>query len=306
MYSLYSSFKSLLFSDQRELDLKNESKKLLSHVVKGEEEQAIAMIKACPRLLLMTSEARDYSDSRTIKQTPFQAALSANDSIMAKKMVPFFKDLQEVEPDEALRQFNSVFPQGIEEHDKILEKQSYDFTPLINTIINGSQEEKTNAISQFQECMKQERTVTEGFHFNHYDLFNAYQAYAAKYDTMQNKNNRDLFLNKVIGYIQRQMPANYAQAYCKGLHHFIDTGEVSTDRELTLLGGSPFYSDALGVDAAIFSFYCATKHNPGSFGSAQQWEWFPELYISKIEDTQAIKYEIASELGCDAKQMSYN
>jgi hypothetical protein len=69
------------------------SRKLMQHVVFGEQFQANIMIKANPRLLLKKNQARDYS-GRMIIGTPFQAALGAEDERMWNMMVFYFKKLE--------------------------------------------------------------------------------------------------------------------------------------------------------------------------------------------------------------------
>jgi len=241
--------KGILFFSQN-VFLKKTAQKLLTHVVKGEEEQVVAVLEKNPCLLLRTSERKDYSEGRTIKQAAFEAALSANDDIMAKKMIPFFDKIQKIAPGEALRQFKRVFPEGVEAHDRNLQEQAYDFKPLIEDIINGNEEKKINAISRFQEHMKRKRVVTEGAHFNPYDLINAYQAYVDNYKKFQKWHERNLFWKNVIGSIQRNIPANFAQVFCTGLYHFV-CKEKAIERSLKIDKYSMFYSESLGVNHAI-------------------------------------------------------
>ncbi len=74
LYKLSQTSREMSFYCQAVLK-EREAKKLLSHEVKGEEEQTLAMIRANPKLLLHASKAIDYSERFYNNYTPFQAAL---------------------------------------------------------------------------------------------------------------------------------------------------------------------------------------------------------------------------------------
>lgn len=208
--------------------------KLLSHVVKGEQSQALAMIETRPRLLLITSEARDYSDGRTIQQTAFEAALCAGDNIMAKAI------LAHLDAGEAARQFSNAFPKGIEQHTEELKTKAYDFSEIIDAILKGDNDILCDKVNQFHQAMAGEKTISQGAHFNMYHLSNAYQAYAQNFDNFTTWENRDYFWQKIIGFIQRQIPTHYAQEYCR-----------QADSNTQARSLSDFYSSKLGVEHAI-------------------------------------------------------
>jgi len=221
--------------------------KLLTHVVRGEEEQALKMIKANPRLLLIPSEAIDYS-GRTIKGTAFQAALGAEDHIMAQKILEGFGEEGKAI---ALEQLNAQYPEGIDAAVANNLETAYDFTDLINVIISGDEDACNNALEQFRSDMTTPKEITTGMHFNMQHLINAYEAYTNNFDRLANWENRNLFWVKVIGFIQRQMTANYAQYYCTGLYGVVEEN-MPPMRDLKLYDGRPFYSALLGVDFAIY------------------------------------------------------
>ena len=68
---------SMVFSELEQ----REAQKLVTHVVRGKQDEAEAMIKTNPWLLLIKSKAVDYS-GRTIVGTAFQFAIGAGDKPM--------------------------------------------------------------------------------------------------------------------------------------------------------------------------------------------------------------------------------
>lgn len=231
---------------------KKVAKRLVTHVVKGEEKKALEMIAANPRLLLIPSETPNGS----VNGTAFQAALGAEDTIMAEKILPYFNEIKDLKEGEALRQFNAQFPDGLEETVKHNKETAYDFSDLINRIINHDHVDK--ALKQFKQDLKVQDTITTGTHFNMYHLVSANDAYVKNYERLCTQDNRNLFWQQIIGFIQSKMPANYAQAFCRGLQFVVEGGE-DPGRNLHLTDGMPFYWHDLGVSVAIYS----------NFGSAR-------------------------------------
>ncbi len=103
----------------------------MQHVVYGEEEQAEALIKKCPELLLYKATVFDYS-GRKIIATAFQAALGAEDIFMCKMILNYMDN------GEALAQFNEQLPNGLEAKYNFNAETVYDFTPILNAMINNS------------------------------------------------------------------------------------------------------------------------------------------------------------------------
>jgi hypothetical protein len=186
---------------------------LMSLVVKGKEDQALKMIEANPRLLLISSQAKDYS-GRIIKGTAFQAALGAEDEIMVKKMLMYFDKIKGLEKGEVLRQFRAQFKEGLDVAVKVNIDKAYNFHDLVNVRINGDENAIEQALEKFKKDLTFQAAITHGTHFNMYHLINAYQAYFDNFDRLANWENREWFIQKVIGFTQRQMPAYYAQIYC--------------------------------------------------------------------------------------------
>ncbi len=69
--------------------------------------------------------------------------------------------------------------------------------------------------------------ITTGKHFNAQLLVEAFRLFDQNYGAFGNFNSRqnNLFWCKVIGYIQRFLPACYAQAFAQGVYHIVEKGE---------------------------------------------------------------------------------
>ncbi len=187
----------------RTISLEEMSKRLLLHVLRGEQQKAEQLIKKHPGLLNIRTSATDYSD-RVIFATPYQAALGAKDTLMCKMMLPYFQD-----PEEIARQYKEQFPNGIEgEHE-----QAYDFEPIIAAIEKN--ENVDEVLEQFRRDMTSKRVIEHGFHFNTNHLYDAQAALEKHYARLGEEGGK-LFLQKVIGFIQRQVPTVFAQAYSLG------------------------------------------------------------------------------------------
>ncbi len=193
--------------------------KPITHVLRGEEEDALAMINACPETLLMKRTSVDYS-GRSYYATAFQAALLAHDVILCKKMAPLFNKLTDGQAEMA-RQFHELFPYGIPE------QTPYDLASITKTIRVSSDADieavlnKKDYDSQFYREIKSFRenftalSLEEKF-FNPQHLTKAYHVYWIELDIWSVAQSR-AFWCLVIGYMQRFLPACYAQAFCQGL-----------------------------------------------------------------------------------------
>ena len=225
-----------------------DARKLLSHVVLGEQDKAKAMIKANPKLLLIRTKAVDYS-GRTIIGTAFQGALGAGDKPMWNMMLPY---LESLEKGEALRQFHEQFPNGIE--DDVLAEQLKDYYNALALAIINHADHGQSAIEEFRQGITSQKEIEQGKHFNLQHLLAAYQAYIDNFDALTTWDNRDLFWKKVIGYVQRQMTAYDAQVHCSGVKSVLDN-ENAFKRLFGFCNGGEFFP--LSVDSGLgFDFGC--------------------------------------------------
>jgi hypothetical protein len=220
---------------------------LLKHFVLGEQDKAETLIKAHPKWLLNKYLAQDYS-GRTIIATPFQAAIGAGDKPMWEMILRY------LEPLEALRQFREWFPNGIEEETSAKTLQ-VGYNAIVLEIIKG-QTHGQAAISGFRDQITAQKEIRQGRHFNLNHLSAAYQAYIDNFDVLSSWENRDLFWNQVIGYVQRQMTAYDAQIYCSGVKKVLEN-PVAFSRALILANDCEFFptsiSSGVGFDFGVYS-----------------------------------------------------
>jgi hypothetical protein len=199
---------------------------LLTHVLRGEEKHARAMIEANPRLLLIKIEAKDYS-GRAIEGTAFQAALGAEDERMWKMMSFYFdllegKDTIKSAKDCMKNQLTAQFPYGIEETSANHLQRFYN---ALAKAINEDDDNGDEAIERFRQKITKGNVITSGKHFNMQHLIAAYKAcidnFINEFNDFGTSPNRDKFCQEVIGYVQRQIPANFAQANCSEMTKFL-------------------------------------------------------------------------------------
>ncbi|GGI87946.1 hypothetical protein [Legionella impletisoli] len=223
-YNLSQVSSTMFFACQYPLERKA-AQTLLSHVIRGEEAEALKMIVANPRLLLIPSQATDYSGHSYIGITPFQAALIWHDVMLWKKIEPYFDELPNGQA-EKVSQFKALFPEGLPK------QEPYDFRSLIQVISRSSNADimaalqKKNNNTPICQALKNFRTnftdltLKEQF-FNPLHLIEALNVYNTQFDHWS-WHQRDLFWRQAIGYIQRFTPASYAQAFCQGLYYIIE------------------------------------------------------------------------------------
>lgn len=259
--------------------------KFLNHVIHGEQEEAETMLKRDPGLLLAVGKVEDYS-GRKIEGTALQMALGAEDvkyhddeECMVEMIHKYLKQLPNGEAIIA-EQTAKQFPEGWEQKEE--ERQARDHAALvrvINVIANppgaNDTERNTateNAIQAFRDYLAAEnkgagKIFRTGKHFNHQLLVEAFDLYNQNYDSVGGydsaKNNA--VWRKVIGTIERYVPAATAQALCTGVGTIVDE-KGKLQRKLTLhnyhsnraISYFPLDGDSasvLGRDFAVYGYW---------------------------------------------------
>lgn len=202
---------------------------LLLAVAQGNEDEAKRLLTLDPsRLKNKNAVAPEYSGLLIKELTPFQAALCRGDVEMCEMMKPFFAQLENGQA-ELQRQYDEIFPNGIEARVAQQQKEVFDFTPILDVIKHASDDDVQTALNkefdnenslnlalnQFREQF-QNKSFSEMI-FNPYHLLRAYQMYNDEFDNLATWDKRDLFWRQVIGFVQRYLPACYAQAFASGL-----------------------------------------------------------------------------------------
>jgi hypothetical protein len=210
-------------------DKNKKIEQLTTHVVRGEQLEAEAMIKKDPGLLLEKWRVKDYS-GRTIEGTPLQIALGADDvkfhedeECMAEMIVRYLMALPDGE-ERKNAQIREQFPEGWEIVEELKAKKD---SEELHNVVQGIEKSKTDEeaepfIEVFKNYLAQqkERVIKTGKHFNIQLLVEAFKLYEEKYDHLGGFYNRqnNLFWRKVIGTIERYLPACYAQAFCQSIY----------------------------------------------------------------------------------------
>ena len=204
----------------------------------GDEDLARRMIAPNPNYLLQRGNATDFSGRAYANLTPFQAALITGDIEMAEMIKPFFARLENGEA-EMQNQVAEIFPCGIEKHEtEQKQKSETEFVPMLNELItaikNASNEDVQAALNNqcnnsglYLVLNKFRAAFTDLSHgekiFNPHYLLAAFEAYVNKFDwNNPDWNKLDLFWRQVIGFVQRFLPATYAQAFAYDLFDIVE------------------------------------------------------------------------------------
>ena len=293
----------------------------LLHFARGQKEQAENLLIKYPHLLLETGTVIDYS-GRKIKGTAYQIALGAEDTEMWQMTDKYFAKLknengQLIGEEEKKKQFDAQFPDGNIEN----KPSDYNFSALAAVISNDKFDNNLPnavteaAIKKFQDDFtpNPEDVITTGKHFNMQHLIKAYEIYNSNYDTWS-YGQCSLFWRQVIGHLQRQIPACYAQAYCTGLFNVAEHNEP-LERKFDLDDGAVFFpldrdpASKLGRDVGVYSYSRWARlvrdsgspwSGPGSVCSARVVE---KLCRAKTSELGKLKTHLhpASQPGARAK-----
>lgn len=249
--------------------------------------------------LTQSTTATDYS-GRTVTGTLFQAALCAGDDKMCQMLklhfCKAFKDQTEMQ-----RQFTAVFPEGLDEHIKNQQQHTFDFSAIIAAI-----NEKLNLTEAFNLFREQFTQLSHSEKiFNPYHLLKIYTIYNTSWDDKSDPDHqkRDLCFRQVIGFVQRFMPACYAQAFSQGLIYLVNTETSPEEWKYETLrrsfqirsDGSTYYP--ISADSGLnLGFDCAIHFSSGSRRKtvdslASYWKIAGDL-IDKLCQTKKDSFQI--------------
>lgn len=226
---------------------------LLQQLVYGEESNVREMLEAAKdnvaqlsALLEDTGTVEDYSGRTITGMTLLQSAAAAGDVEMCEM-------LKEYMTQEAFTcQLTELFPEGIEAHDAKLQQQVFNVDAVISAInratpaeLNAALNKKGAQLTQTDAARSKSEnqlTLVEALNrfreqfsnlsrnekiFNPYHLLRAYEAYNQFFDKYcLNGSDTDykkckLCWRQMVGYIQRFVPACYAQAFIQELRHLV-------------------------------------------------------------------------------------
>ncbi|MBA3660283.1 MAG: hypothetical protein H0W64_00985 [Gammaproteobacteria bacterium] len=269
----------------------NELQRLATAIIQGQKNEVVKLLKNGfdRNLLLKKVLVKDYS-GRKIQGTPLQLALGAEDLNNAKQ-----PEIAEVVKRALLEmpggyteftaQVREQFPAGWEEKENIrVVKDKRAVTKVFNCILHASpagDEYKDLEricgvpLQEFRNYLEPKKTIKTGKHFNIQILLDGILLLGNNYDALGGWNSvkGNVYYRKVIGYIERFVPANYAQALSEEL---IVNGEMKRRFELLDNYGHqvsfyPLDLDAtyrLGYDFGVEGGYTHQYLPPLSFGSS--------------------------------------
>ncbi len=227
------------------------AKQLMDYVLKPTEEnvkKAKAMIAANPKIMFIETSGVEWASGidedrvvpRRVKSSALKAALGTGDSEIYHFMAQYFDKVVyrdengetiETGIQRAQRQMQEQFPSGFE-----YPQVEAEFTALMDKIVNALTNDTTSpetraVLNEFRHYFVP-KEVTEGHHFNLNYLIEAFNRYNQNWAPW-NGNQLSLFWRKVIGYLERLVPAIDAQAFCQGLYYRVEQNQPPA-RSLTL------------------------------------------------------------------------
>lgn len=289
-------------------------------VVYGNEDGVLQMLRANPRLVEQKATVIDYSGREIENATPFQAALCTGDEIMAEKIKAIYLVHNSRNGQSVLQaQFNEVFPNGYAAHLAAQTTSANNFerdylNPLIDAIQNAHAADLQAALDGYDNgsaliqaliAFKYEFNALSCREkvFNPYHLQKAFAKYDAKFeDWYGNVNNPDrwsrldVFWRQAIGWEERYLSTNYAQAFCTGLSRMVDGHEplqrilifhnYITECDVNFFPLDTDPRSRLGIDFTIYSYY-GTGGTAGEAHDEESWAPFMyRVYKTYIEQKQ--------------------
>lgn len=220
-------------------------------------------------LLCDTSTVTDYSGRTITEDTLLRAALRAGDVEMCQMLIPYFYLIPEGRQ-ELEMQFSEVFPEGIETHELELQGMAFNFNKIMAAFRGANLADRQAALDEFRRQFTELSNNEKIFNLHH--LLQAFEAYSILWGhyktdaTDRNYAKRNEFWCKIIGFIQRFMPACYAQACAQGLYNLVRVDQLDSwspealQRSFDFKSGdgayfplSPNPHSGLGFDFAIFA-----------------------------------------------------
>ncbi len=223
---------------------------LLSHIARGEQAQAEAIIKFNPKLLFQSGNVSDLIGNKFMDYSPVKLACFTHDADMLEMMKPYLGRVKDGE-----EQFTNILKEANQAYEN---QEVYDFGFLVAAFNSGNASQIEEALEKFRKDFEP-RKIQDEKSFNMNNLLKAYDIHI---NTQQQwaVENKTIFWTQVIGYLQRSLPACYAQAICCTDFLSVMEGTKPLKRELKFDGRDPFYhrsgvvteKEGLGFDFAIY------------------------------------------------------
>ncbi|ABS78544.2 hypothetical protein CbuD7D7780_11750 (plasmid) [Coxiella burnetii] len=224
----------------------------------GKQNEAEALIKVNPALLLARVEIETHSKGLkpndkpvVLEGTAFQLAARVTEddkmaAMIAKYLDEYYPYVDADHPGEKLKQDQDWLAANAANETKREQQDIAALDKMFNAIQNADDkvcervlnEEETiiaddkeaepllKALNDFRNYLIPKEVVT-GKQFNIQLLIQAFQFYDKNYETFGGFNSpkNNLCWRKVIGFMQRFLPAHYAQAFAQGTYYIVVNGE---------------------------------------------------------------------------------
>ena len=266
------------------------------------------------------NKKRIYRES---EGTAFQLALGAEDvsrkatpdegiaDLIKSYFVKSYNNNEEAAHAEIIRQFQEQYPEkefpeyyeaDKKKHEEILKIKNTNNPDLkaVEEIVQAISDSKAHnetdlnqdkilqaAFNKFRKHFKPKDVIVSGKQFNMQILIRAFELYDQKFDKMGGKwdsAKNMYFWQKVIGYIQRFLPACYASAFCQGLYNVVDSNEKLV-RSLILLDDAAYFP-LDSVPAPRLGYNCAVhpivSRSVGSGGRGIGFRTLSKLISSNV------------------------
>lgn len=197
--------------------------------VDGRENEAAVLFEVNPELIITKHTIIEHTKRPLADASPFQIALRCGDVEMAAMIKRIALDRIPNGQARLDEQYKEVFPHGYDQHMRVQEANTFNFTAIVNAISHADPEDlqvaldKRNngsdlchTLDEFRATFDAKSLNEKVFNPNH--VLKAQEIYNASFENWS-WNQCDLFWRQIIGYTQRYLPSCYKQVFCQGLHN---------------------------------------------------------------------------------------
>ncbi|MDA8561617.1 hypothetical protein N9L02_00710 [Gammaproteobacteria bacterium] len=262
--------------------------KLLSDILKAKYDSVDAALKQNSKhFLFKIGLSTDYS-GRKIEGTPYQLAIGAHDIKMAKIIKSYLIKLPNG-LNELIKQYNKQYPK------KYKNNNTMDIKAVKNTFnkikIATKKITYDSTIKEFHDYIDKSNNaiIKIGDHFNINIIIQALKLYNNHYDSFGgwNSTKNNICWQKIIGYLQRYLPANYALLY----YNTPEAGSISTQKYGFYFPLDSYPNIRLGHEYAISPYGGAhwsagIKWNSSTFKDTARTK---QLQIKQLDKNDEIK-----------------
>ena len=204
-------------------------KNLLTHVARGEQDEAENLLKSSPGLLTCQATIHHQGRYNFVNRTPYQIALANEDDDMCLMLHTYFAKLPNGE-NERIRQVSEQFPDGQMikygwDSKKARELLDKAFEAIIHDELIDERDltKMKNATSRAVEAFhsyvtpQKKNQFTKGLIFDMSFFFYVIQKYEYNFRRFKNWDQRLFYCVRMRGYLERFLPTGYLRSYGQGI-----------------------------------------------------------------------------------------